>query len=236
MTKGYLDHPRLGRVYVTINPRARRFIARWQSHNVALTVPSGQDMDAIMRALDNMADDLLSHKPAESRLVPGTVMEFADFILEIKPHPAAEVTGGLTVRAGKYVIKVRAWPHTEAGEMEERIVRIIHHISKPIAERTLLPRARQIAEHLGIKGVSWEIGRGVRRLGCCSLDGRISLSRFCIFLPWRLRDYVICHELAHLTHFNHSAEFHALCSRYCGGDGDQRRAELKAFAWPVPRR
>ena len=31
----------------------------------------------------------------------------------------------------------------------------------------------------------------------------------CVFLPYRLREYIICHELAHLTHFDHSAEFHA---------------------------
>lgn len=45
------------------------------------------------------------------------------------------------------------------------------------------------------------------RWGTCSTLGNISLNGYLDFLPDDLFYYVICHELTHLTHMNHSAAF-----------------------------
>ena len=47
--------------------------------------------------------------------------------------------------------------------------------------------------------------------GTCSSNRHISLNRKLITLPDRIIDYVICHELAHLTHMNHSKQFRDHC-------------------------
>ncbi len=53
------------------------------------------------------------------------------------------------------------------------------------------------------------------RWGSCSTDGRLSLSSRLIFAPVEAMDYVIAHEIAHLTHMNHSPAFWRLCKSLC---------------------
>ena len=56
-----------------------------------------------------------------------------------------------------------------------------------------------------------------------------------MFLPKDLIEYIICHELAHLTHMNHSPQFHALVNKYVNGLEKALEKKLKAFTWPVIR-
>lgn len=45
------------------------------------------------------------------------------------------------------------------------------------------------------------------RWGSCSAKGNISLSLYLVFSPENIIRYVIAHEMSHLVHMNHSAEF-----------------------------
>ena len=51
--------------------------------------------------------------------------------------------------------------------------------------------------------------------GSCSAKNNITLNLALPLLPDALRDYVIIHELCHLEHHNHSAEFHRLLNSSC---------------------
>ena len=66
------------------------------------------------------------------------------------------------------------------------------------------------------------------RWGSCSTKGTLSFSWRLIELPEPLVDYVIVHELCHLTHMNHSPDFWSLVGRHVP-DYKARRKRLKAF-------
>ena len=90
-----------------------------------------------------------------------------------------------------------------------------------------------LASQWGLKIKAVRIGRGQRVLGHCSRTGIITISAFVLLLPQHLREYIILHELAHLTHFNHSTAFHALCNKYCQGNEAAWRGELRKFVFPI---
>ncbi len=49
--------------------------------------------------------------------------------------------------------------------------------------------------------------REIKNWGYCTRDGRLSFRWQLIALPERLREYILCHELVHLTEHNHSTGF-----------------------------
>lgn len=55
------------------------------------------------------------------------------------------------------------------------------------------------------------------RLGYCTHDNRIMLNARLLFAPQKIRDYVICHELAHTKHHNHSKSYWAYLEKIFPG-------------------
>ena len=101
------------------------------------------------------------------------------------------------------------------------------------AQEILPPLVAEISSALGVYPTKVCIGRGRCVLGHCSRRGVITLSAYVLFLPPHLRRYIICHELAHLSHFNHGKAFHQLCDAYCAGHEKEWRAELRKAEFPI---
>jgi predicted metal-dependent hydrolase len=70
------------------------------------------------------------------------------------------------------------------------------------------------------------------RWGSCDRHGCVQLNWMLIGLPQWVVDYVIVHELCHLTHMNHSPAFWQL-SHHHYPDTDQARAWLKQHGHPI---
>jgi predicted metal-dependent hydrolase len=73
---------------------------------------------------------------------------------------------------------------------------------------------------------NWSIRRMKRRWGSCTKGGTILLNVLLIQASPRCIDYVITHELCHLTHHNHNTAFFRLLDRVMP-DWRERKSRLE---------
>jgi predicted metal-dependent hydrolase len=90
----------------------------------------------------------------------------------------------------------------------------------------LVRQTMQIAKQHGFKPVKIGVRRQTSRWGSCSGKGNISLNYKLLKYPQNIIDYVIIHELCHLTEMNHSKKFWDLVAKYVP-DYQMLRKKLK---------
>ena len=81
------------------------------------------------------------------------------------------------------------------------------HAHNARAKKILTQRVQFFAKQMGVKVSKVTIKRTKRQWGSCSSSGVISLHYKLIFLSPQIMDYVVVHELCHITHPNHSSAF-----------------------------
>ena len=101
------------------------------------------------------------------------------------------------------------------------------------------------AEHLGAVVDHWwpQLGQDGtpkilirnqhRRWGSCAADGTLRFNWRVMLLEPELIDYIVVHELAHLTHMNHSPAFWELVCRTIP-DAQERRKRLRETSRALP--
>ena len=77
------------------------------------------------------------------------------------------------------------------------------------------------------------IGDQRKRWGSCAADGRIRFNWRLVMIAPRLMDYVVVHELAHLTELNHGPAFWALVESVLPDVAERKRA-LRAVEGTLP--
>ncbi|BBP42759.1 M48 family metallopeptidase [Thiosulfativibrio zosterae] len=89
---------------------------------------------------------------------------------------------------------------------------LLNDISQTLPAQTLRWAERMgVAKQLG----NITIKNYKSRWGSCTHDGRVQFNWRLVFFAPEVIDYVIIHELAHLTHLNHSKAFWAEVARFC---------------------
>ncbi len=102
-------------------------------------------------------------------------------------------------------------------------------ITKPGVETKLRELFILQCQKLNIPPPILQIKKYRSRWGSCHNSKSISLNYYLYFLPQELIVAVICHELTHLTHPNHSQDFKALLDRYLNGQRKFLESELKRY-------
>lgn len=224
----------VGTVHVLIKSGARGVRARWKGGMVHVTAPAGIRFDELRSILASMAPKLAAAKPEPLYRI-GQRLEMPGLAVEIGRQTRKPDYVISSMRMPRGLIEVGTALDIEAPETVSLISRMLCRIAASAAPALLLPRARQVAQNVGASPSEWSISRGHRTLGHCDASGRIALSYALVFYPQELRDYVVCHELAHLSELNHSPRFHQICDRYCGGRESRLQAALRAFKIPIIR-
>lgn len=232
---GELQHPSLGNVHVVMRSNSRHVSARWKNGQVSLNVPYGVRVSDIHRILNELSPRLLANRP-ELAYYPGQELFFpyADFVIRTQCLLPSKILAKASVPVS-YIEVGSDW-NFEHSSTTRAISDTLCSLALRIAPQILIPRAKKLADIVGRHPVGWSISRGHRILGRCTAQGVISLSYVLVFLPKDLSDYVIYHELAHLSEMNHSPRFHALLDSYLGGREEALVKQLRRYSWPVLRK
>ncbi|NPA72859.1 MAG: M48 family metallopeptidase [Gammaproteobacteria bacterium] len=113
----------------------------------------------------------------------------------------------------------------DANPSDERIAcQQIQDFFVASANDYLAPKLAFYAGLIGVNPKSMTVKGYKSRWGSCYPDGRIQFNWRLMQAPTWVIDYVIVHELCHLVHANHSADFWALVQKHY-----PKTAEAKAY-------
>jgi hypothetical protein len=169
--------------------------------------------------------------PGERELVDGETVLYRGRQLRLKVVETA-VEAAPRMRAGWYEVPVPAGLGEAArrAEVRRRLVASL----RGHAERHLGRRLAELCRARGIERPVMVVREQRRRWGSCDAKGTLRINWRIIQAPDALIDYVLAHELVHLSHPRHGAEFWASLGRLMP-DYERRRSKLremgKRFAW-----
>jgi predicted metal-dependent hydrolase len=196
------------------SPRARRVSVRIMASGVVeLVVPRGVSERRARAFLDSRAEWVRRHvERRRSLAAPAENFPPAKITLHLTGESwslfQAGGTGRLRLRETGQVLEMRG-----TGSCEEQRRALLRWLGER-AEVILHPLLKAIAAEHGFAFSSLQVRCQRTRWGSCSSKGRISLNLALLFQQPAVVRYLLCHELAHTRHMNHSARFWR-CVEHC---------------------
>jgi predicted metal-dependent hydrolase len=194
-------------VSVRHSRRARRVAVRiCAGGRVELVVPRGVSERRAWAFLESRAE-WVRHHVARRRALAPQATEFPPRVLDL---PLLGESWRLFQAGGSGRARIVA----AAGVLELRGSgdaagwrRCLLQWLKRRALAALAPRLAEQAQRHGFHYAALRIGNQRTRWGSCSSRGLISLNLALLFQPEAVVRYLLCHELAHTRHMDHSARF-----------------------------
>lgn len=232
MRTGILADEEFGQILLRYDPRAVRYIFRVKSGELQVTLPERTSEKEIVSVLEKKRGALrkLMLRVPDNKLTVGTVIETRCFNININTYRGNKI---LYTLHGALDVFVPAEADINDPLLSERIKKGIMRFVLRHAASYLKTRLDAAAMRLRLKYNTFAVSSGRRILGKCDTRRNIKLSGYLLFYPEDLIDYVIYHELAHLTVMNHGEAFHRLCDKYCSGKESELRNRLRRFPLPL---
>jgi predicted metal-dependent hydrolase len=93
------------------------------------------------------------------------------------------------------------------GSSETEVRAVAQEWFRHQATRILDDRVNRLATRGAVRPFTWKLSAARTQWGSCNEDGRIRLNWRLVFFPVPVIDYVVAHELAHLTTLTHGPAF-----------------------------
>jgi len=201
--------------------RARRYIIRVRPDgSVRVTVPRGGSRLEATRFLQKHAAWIAQERDrvTAAHVTPSwtngatTMLRGAPVTIRIEGD---ETSGLRTARYGERSVVIPAGA-TDLRPFIEADLRLL-------AREELGPRLHAFAAAHNMTVAGFTIRNQQSRWGSCSKSGRIALNYRLVQMPPSVRDYVLLHELMHLSQQNHSRRFWRLVEAACPDFRDAER-------------
>lgn len=234
----YFIDKEFGKVVVTLRRGMKNVRCRWRGNRLYMSAPYGMEKQ-LEGLVDADRDKIRALNHQKITFHDGQVIPCFHTTLTISTDAKLTnncVAHGIDPADGvSLYMRVPADLDLENDAATRALSKVISVLFGRIAHRYLIPYAQSEAARLGLKPRGFEIGKGTVKLGHCTRGGVIQLSRHLMLLPEPLVQYVVCHELAHLTHMDHSPAFHALLDSYLNGRSAELDRQIAHFPWSILR-
>lgn len=202
-------------IKVVKSPRAHRLTLRIdeKARIPVLTLPPRCSARKAVAFVENHRDwiaNMLARLPAASRFKDGDQISFMGQTCQIIHRPDARL--GVVLENNRIIV---------SGEAEFLHRRIIDFLKKQ-AQTHLLNLSRQKAAQIGCTVNSVVIKDTKSRWGSCSTRRNINYNWRIVMAPAEVIDYLVCHEVAHLAHQDHSPAFWSCVASLCPGYKESR--------------
>lgn len=125
--------------------------------------------------------------------------------------------------------ELREYLKNVAVSNDDNISKCYDRFYKNYAQNYITPRVAYYSNIMNLRYSEIKYRKMRSRWGSCSSKGVITLNTGLIKIDKRLIDFIVVHELAHLSHMNHSKKFHSLVECYMP-DAKALNRELRHFS------
>lgn len=227
-------------VHITVRSTSKSLKARIVGTEYRISVPELTPVDVYRKFVCQIAEKLGSRlkEVQEKRMFrPGLKLE--GLMLSVEVMGSDKVPSGkinIEFRKGnpctlKYYINPLTDLKTIQKPINSHILKEAKNIAKTFFQPYVWAKARELGMEKEIKSIDFNANRS--NYGLCYRNGRIEFSSRIIFMPYELRELIVCHEIAHLTYHDHSPQFHALLDSYLGGRERELEKALRNFESPL---
>jgi len=204
----------IGEITIRKNRRSKRLRATAKSNGeLNVTIPYYVSYKEALNFLISHKTKILKIKEkVKSRKIQYEKYTVGEFYktkfqsFEIDQHSGLNFNLRL-IRKNHYKLSIPHNENIESDEIQFYVRHIIREIYRKEAKTYLIPKTRLFAQKYDLNFNRISIKNAKTRWGSCSSKNNINLNLNLMRLSEELIDYVILHELAHLKHQNHSADF-----------------------------